>query len=138
MTETPPAPQPRKSRRMILWMVVAPVVVLLLAFGGANWKVFHLIYAKHLMRKDDIQSREKGLQMVLKTHLQTGMTREEVSRLLYPVKLQSLNSRSRDYYVQDADAAQKIRFFYIFDFDNEDRLEQRPVPFRTFRRQQER
>jgi hypothetical protein len=35
---------------MIVWLIIAPTVLLLLAFAGANWKFFHLVYAKHLVR----------------------------------------------------------------------------------------
>ena len=36
MNEATPSPTPRRSRRMVVWMVVVPIVILLLA-GGLLW-----------------------------------------------------------------------------------------------------
>ncbi len=84
---TTPAPKPRKSRRMVVWLVAVPIAILLLALAGANWKVFHLAYAKHLMDSSDPKKHYRGVKMVLQTHLRGGTSLEEVRRLLGPAML---------------------------------------------------
>jgi len=87
MTPPAPEPEPKRSRRMIVWLVVAPIVILLLALAGANWKTFHLAYAKHLMSSTDPDKQAKGIRMVLETHICKGMTLGEVRRLLAPTEI---------------------------------------------------
>jgi len=41
MESAPPEPKPKRSRRMVFWLVAVPIVILLLALAGANWKTFH-------------------------------------------------------------------------------------------------
>ena len=77
----------KRARRMIVWMIAVPVVILLLALAGANWKTFHLAYAKHLMRSEVPEEQNRGLEMVLDTHLRVGMTLEEVRRLFQPARV---------------------------------------------------
>ncbi len=72
---------------MIVWLVAVPAVLLLLAFAGANWKVFHLAYARHLLRSEDPGEQGRGLTMIERSHLKQGMTEEEVARLVHPVKM---------------------------------------------------
>ncbi len=84
MTTPAPKPKPKRSRRMIVWLVAVPVVILLLALAGANWKTFHLAYAKHLMGSTDRQKQRRGIDMVLVTHIHEGMHLEEVRRALAP------------------------------------------------------
>jgi hypothetical protein len=86
---------PKRSKRMIFWLVAVPVVMLLLAFAGANWKVFHLAYCKHLMRNADPGTRLDGLQRLGETHLVKGMSREEVSRMVRPLKLEVVGNRMK-------------------------------------------
>ncbi len=83
-----PEPKPKRSRRMVLWLVAMPIAILLLALAGANWKFFHLAYAKHLMRSDDPKKQGRGVQMVAETHLRKGMTRDEIQRLLSPARVE--------------------------------------------------
>jgi len=87
MTTPAAEPKPKRSRRMVLWMVAMPIAILLLALAGANWKTFHLAYAKHLMSSDGQPKHSRGVQMVLDTHLRDGMTLEEVRRLFAPAKV---------------------------------------------------
>ncbi len=84
---TTPEPKPKRSRRMVVWLVAMPTAILLLALAGANWKRFHLAYAKHLMRSDDRMTQWQGVDMVLQTHLREGMSLEEVRRLLAPARV---------------------------------------------------
>ena len=72
---------------MVLWLVAVPIVILLLALAGANWKTFHLAYAKHLMRSTDPAKQKKGAWMVYENHLREGMPLEEVRAILAPAKL---------------------------------------------------
>ncbi len=87
MNARAPEPKPKRSRRMVVWLVAVPIVILLLALAGANWKVFHLAYAKHLIASEDAQKQRRGLMMVVKTHLRESMSLEEVRLLLEPAKV---------------------------------------------------
>ncbi len=113
------------SRRMIAWLVVVPVVLLLLALAGANWKTFHLAYAKHLIASDDPKERARGIEMMVETHLPEGMPLEEVRRLLAPAEVAETDSYLpgpqsqplRCYRVNVED-----RYVFHFYFDENDRL----------------
>jgi len=83
----------KHSRRMLVWMIAVPAVLLLLALAGANWRVFHLAYCKRLMRSDDPRERARGLEMVLEHHIEKGITVEEVRRRIAPLKMK-LTARS--------------------------------------------
>jgi len=86
---TPDQPQGKpRSKRMIFLLVVAPVALLLLSLAGANWKVFHLAYCRHLMKNEDPVRQFEGLDALVGTHLRRGMTREEIARLLTPFKME--------------------------------------------------
>ncbi len=99
MTTLAPPPVPAKrSKRMIVWLVIAPIVLLLLAFAGANWKTFHLAYCKRLMRSSNPDTKYRGLSTMAEVHFTKGMSRQEVSRLLSPLKVYSMDkSRSMCY-----------------------------------------
>jgi hypothetical protein len=71
---------------MIWWLVVMPVALLLLAWGGANWKVFHLMYCKHLLAGSP-QEQRRGIALVEKHHLSVGMSIDEVRELYAPVDI---------------------------------------------------
>ena len=88
MTEQPAKP---RSKRMVVWLVIVPIALLLLTFAGANWKVYHLAYAKHLMRNQDYEQQARGVQMVLYTHLHEGMPLSEVRKFLDPIRLDATN-----------------------------------------------
>jgi len=77
---------------MIVWLVAAPVVILLLALAGANWKTFHLAYCKHLMSSDDPMTQGRGLARVIMTHMRQGMSKSQVERLVRPLVLRKLES----------------------------------------------
>jgi len=77
---------------MIVWLVAVPAVLLLLAFAGAKWKVFHLAYCKHLLRSSDPKARNRGFEKIMRTHLKGGMDIEEVQRLVAPLKLERIHS----------------------------------------------
>ncbi len=87
MTEPTPDPKPRRSRRMVVWMVAVPIVILLLALAGANWRFFHLAYAKHLMGSDDPEKQVEGLARVITAHMRQGMSKSEVEHLVRPLAL---------------------------------------------------
>jgi len=78
---------------MVVWMIAVPIVILLLALAGANWKTFHLAYAKHLMGSSDRDERTMGIDMVLRTHLRVDMSLEEVRRLLAPASVTETDLR---------------------------------------------
>ena len=80
-------PKPARSRRMVVWLVVLPVVFLLLALAAANWRVFHLAYCKTLLRSSDPAKCGRGITGVADWHVRTGMSLEEVQRLFHPVKV---------------------------------------------------
>ena len=63
MTEGQAVEKPR-SRRMVVWLVVAPAVIVLLAVLGANWKAFHLAYCRHLLRSEGQDERERGIRLM--------------------------------------------------------------------------
>jgi len=52
-----------------------------------NWKVFHLAYCKHLLKSNESEKRDRGIAMVVSTHVRPGMTIHQVSWLLHPVEL---------------------------------------------------
>lgn len=91
-----PEPEPKEtgSRRMIVWLVIAPTVLLLLAFAGAHWEVFHLAYCRHLMRSSDAAQRKKGLVKLIDAHLNEQMPLEEMRRLIRPATLEASPSMS--------------------------------------------
>ena len=126
MTEQKPAEKPR-SRRMIVWLVAAPIVILLLALAGANWKTFHLAYAKHLMSSEDREKQRDGVEMVLRTHLRKGMSLEEVRRLLAPARvifwphLSTIECRFAGVYVTTGEGG-KYQPAAGLTFDENDRL----------------
>ena len=142
--ESEPEPKPKRSRRMIVWLVVAPIVVLLLALTGANWKAFHLAYAKHLMRSDDPEAQERGVWMVIDTHLRDGMTLEEVRRVFAPAKVSKvlsvpadLRERGDPFTVATGESGEN--FHKLLLFNENDRLVypteiQRPRPGATKRK----
>jgi hypothetical protein len=102
----PESAKPRRPRRMIVWMIAAPAVILLLAFAGANWRVFHLAYAKRLMRSGNPMQQSRGIDMVLMTHLRVGMSLEEVRAILAP-------ARVREHDVLSADQSPPLRNFWL-------------------------
>jgi len=83
------------SRRMLVWMIAVPAALLLLALAGANWKVFHLAYCRHLMRSSSAETRFDGLRRLGETYLVKGMSREEVSRMVRPLKLEVVGNRMK-------------------------------------------
>ncbi len=124
MTTPAPEPKPKRSRRMVLWMVAMPIAILLLALAGANWKTFHLAYAKHLMRSEDPAKQGRGVWMVVETHLRKGMPLEEVRRLLTPATVTEifyLFRRDRRFYEVAVAKAPSDEFFLLI-FDENDRL----------------
>ena len=81
------SPDPRPSRRMFPWLVGLPAVLLLLAFAGAHWRVFHLAYCKRLFLSANEWDQVRGTYMLPRTHLRTGMSVEEVLGVLDPLPL---------------------------------------------------
>ena len=128
MNEPAPEPKPKRSRRMVVWMVAVPIVILLLALAGANWKRFHLAYAKHLVRSEDYESRVEGVEMIVNTHLRKGMKLEEVCRLLHPVKLRSEERPGDNSYGVQVDNELGGGWYISLPFDDEDRLRYSPGP----------
>jgi hypothetical protein len=92
-----PVDAPKRSERMIFWLVVLPVVLLLLAFAGANWRWFHFAYCRHLLRTEDVASQGRALWLIERYgHLKPGTAREEVKRLLAPVTPVRVFKRARE------------------------------------------
>ena len=88
VNEATEAPKPRAgSRRMVAWLIVAPAVLLALAFAGANWRTFHLAWCKRLLGSPDAVRQRKAAVMIVNTHVRKGMTAEELSKLFSPVEL---------------------------------------------------
>jgi len=93
----PPAAEHRGwSLKMILWSAALAAVLLLAAWGAANWKVFHLAYCKHLIGSNDLEKRHRGIYMVLRTHVRPGMTCEQVNNLLSPINIETLHPTKYD------------------------------------------
>ena len=90
---TPNSEMGKRPRRMIVWLVAVPIVILLLALAGANWKTFHLAYCRHLLRSSDHNDRRRSVDMVVDTHLRQGMSLEKVRAVLEPAQLVNLNPR---------------------------------------------
>ncbi len=129
MNETASEPKPRKSRRMVVWMVVVPIVILLLALAGANWKFFHLAYAKHLIGSEDSESQADGVRMIYRTHLREGMKLEEVERLFRPAGLIRLDLSHKTYdviIIVDRKPSIPLHYKYALPFDDEGRLKYVP------------
>lgn len=88
MPEDAEPSQPRRARRrVILWSAALAGLLLCLAWCGANWKVFHLAWCRHLMSSRDGETRNRGVAGVCGAHLRKGMTVGEVRRLFRPLAL---------------------------------------------------
>ena len=85
--ETPAGGSGPGSRRMVFWMIAVPVVLLLLAVTGANWRIFHLSYCRHLLKSDDAGKRLEGLKGITRYHLGKGMNRETLAMTVSPLPL---------------------------------------------------
>jgi len=88
MDQAPAAQHPGWSRKMILWSTALAAVLLLGAWGTANWKAFHLAYCKHLMKSSDPSDQSKGVELVLKVHLSRAMSTADVRKALYPAEFE--------------------------------------------------
>ena len=86
MADSAPA-HPRTKRRMLVWMVILPAALLLLALAGANWKVFHLAYARRLLTSGDKERHSRGVELTCRHHLHKGMLFKKVRRLLDPLEM---------------------------------------------------
>jgi hypothetical protein len=93
---------------MVVWLVVTPTVLLLLALAGANWKTFHLAYCKHLMRSSNPDDRWRGLKMVVEIHLSKGMSPEQLRPLVAPLHLDMCLSPEEELQ-QAKETAQRLR-----------------------------
>lgn len=69
---------------MVFWSVALAALLIAVAWGGANWRMFHLAYCRHLLGSRDPATRQRGIDMVLQTHVRPGMTWEEILRLFGP------------------------------------------------------
>ncbi len=115
----------KRSKGMIVWLVVAPAVLLLAALAGVNWKVFHLAYCKQLMSSKDFTRRTEGLKMALAGHIRKGMPVEEVRAILAPAGFTETDwvggsgtptLRRQTVYVEG------LGFAALLGFDEDDRL----------------
>lgn len=124
-------PTPGRSRRMIVWLVALPAVLLLLALAGANWKVFHLAYCRRLIRSSDASDQRKGAYMVIDTHVRNGMPLQEVRELLRPAELVKAHTEDRTYprgwSVVVVGEGYKINPLCTLYFDEQGRLIFKPV-----------
>ncbi len=111
---------------MIVWMLVAPATLLLLAFGAGNWRVFHLGYCKRLMRDTDHRRRREGLRLLVGTHLQEGMTSEQILALGLPLEVQPFldgdKVNSGDSYIKIADSEKSANWGLKVQFDEHRKL----------------
>jgi len=71
---------------MVAWLVIVPVVLLLLAFAGANWKAFHLAYCRQRIRSKEISDRFGGAMGLVEHHLRSGMSEETVLARFDPLQ----------------------------------------------------
>ncbi len=121
----------KRARRMIVWLVAAPIVILLLALAGANRKTFHLAYAKHLMSSSDASDQRRGTYMVIDTHVRNGMTLQEVRELLRPAELVKAHTEDQPYLrgwsVVVVGEGYKINPLCTLYFDEQGRLIFKPV-----------
>ena len=126
MNTPEPEPKPKRSRRMIVWLVAAPIVVLLLALAGANWKTFHLAYCKYLIASDDGDKQTRGAWMVIETHLHEGMTLEEVRALIAPARVTETDigwsPAEKTRYFEVTTAKDPRTELCLLAFDQDDRL----------------
>jgi hypothetical protein len=76
-----------RSRRMIGFYSAIGALILLLMIAGANWRVLHLTYCRHLMKSEDYGSRNKGVRLLIQVHFQEGMTLAKVRQLARPAKV---------------------------------------------------
>ena len=115
------------SRRMVVWLVAAPVVLLALAFAGANWRTFHLAYCKNLMGSSDYRKRQRGLNKLVNVHFRRGISKEEVARLLLPLQLlESKHGQARgDFFARDhtLSGAVELTWTVSFHFDQREGLD---------------
>ena len=94
---SPAAEQRGWSVKMIAWSAALAAVLLLTAWGAANWKVFHLAYCKHLLRSMDLEDQGQALKLIEHTHLAAGMSKVQVEQIVSPHPVVSLPS-PRAYY----------------------------------------
>ena len=118
----PPAAEHRGwSRKMILWSAAFAAFLLLAAWGVANWRKIHLAYCQYLLGSSDSTQRDRGTYLVLRTHVQPGMTREEVSKLLAPVKVVPSTGRTCMFALTDKGSVTGMTIV-VLEFDGEGRL----------------
>jgi hypothetical protein len=103
---------------MVFWLIVIPVVLLLLAFAGANWKVFHLAYCRSLLRSGELKKQDRALELIDDTgHLVPGTSVAEVRALLRPIDGQDVTSQFD--FVPSLEPKHKVR---ILGFRGRDHL----------------
>ena len=80
---------------MIVWSVALAAVLLLAAWGAANWRVFHLAYCRHLLRSGNQEEIAKALRLMPKHgHIHVGMSYQEVCDLLRPLEPMEMRAKT--------------------------------------------
>jgi len=121
--ETLPAPSAAEhrgwSRKMILWSAALAAFLLLAAWGAANWRVFHLVYCRHLMASKDDEAQSKAIDLILQYHLRKGMTVEQVRAVLRPTELK----HGEEGWYSRNQLWEEQGYCLMFEFDSAGRLE---------------
>jgi hypothetical protein len=108
---------------MIVWLVVVPIALSLLALAGANWKVFHLAYCKYRLRDDHPEARQQAFKMLVENHVKKGMTKSRIRDLFWPMPLHDRWPRSSPPYACFEDRASGALWRARFAFDQEGLLD---------------
>ncbi len=87
--ETLDTAPPRRSGRMVVWMVIVPVVVVLLAAAGATWarRRMHLAYVGRLIVGPN---PEAGFKILREKYLRAGMPQSEAVEIFRQAGMQVL------------------------------------------------
>ncbi len=81
-----------------------------------------MAYAKHLIARDDCAEQNRGIDMVLETHLRKGMSVEEVRRLLAPAIVTEANFSTSPLPYFKVFAKRDLNLTALLGFDENDRL----------------
>ena len=103
-------PEARESwRSAIIWSVALAAFSLGAAWTIANWEVLHLVWCRHLLSSKDEMRQIDGIQKVALTHLRAGLTKDEVVKLFWPVRMDGpMEGSSADYHLSKTETG-----FYV-------------------------
>ena len=101
-------------RRMLVWSTALAVSLLLLAWAGMNWKMFHLYYCQRcLLASGQEPDQQKGLMLVEKYHIETGTSLEALRRTIRPLELSE--STVPDYPPRPGQPEPRFKCYDVFD-----------------------